>query len=138
MARVKLMPGVESLSGTIGKVTFKTMNGKTYAYAKSSPALPKDATRTQKARYRRRTMINECVSLLQDEMEDILEAIRMRKKMVDRIGYLYDKYVREIKAPTKLQCKIMGEYRAKYRFGSEESTGKGRKKSDKVSEKNEL
>ena len=137
MARVKFKEGqpIQSLSGTLGNSVFRTRNGQTFVHERSYPELPKDATRAQKARYRRRMMINECVSILQDEIEDIAEAISMRKKITERIGYLYDKYVNKRKARTKLQRKIMGEYRAKYRFGSVTSREKGRKKYDKVSEK---
>ena len=137
MARVKFKEGqpIQSLSGTLGNSVFRTRNGQTFVHERSYPELPKNATRAQKAQYRRRVIIDECVRILQDEMEDVLEAIGMRKKISDRVGYMYDKYVREIKARTKLQCKIMGEYRAKYRFGSVTSREKGRKKYDKVSEK---
>jgi len=38
----------------------------------------------------------------------------MRQKIRERILYLYQKYEKAIKAPTKLQRKIMTEYRAKW------------------------
>lgn len=137
MARVKFKEGqpIQSLSGTLGNSVFRTRNGQTFVHERTYPELPKDATRAQKAQYRRRLIIDECVRILQDEIEDVLEAIGMRKKICDRVGRLYDQYAREIKARTKLQRKIMGEYRVRYRFGSVTSREKGRKKYDKVSEK---
>ena len=116
MARVtfKKDQPIQSLSGSIGNIEFRTINGKTFVHERLDPELPKDATRKQKAMYRRRMIVNNCVSILQNEMEDIQEAIAMRSKLCDRIKYLYDKYAKEIKAPTKLQSKIIGEYRAKF------------------------
>ena len=110
MARVTLMPGVESLSGTIGDVTFRTMNGKTFMHRKAVPSLPLNATRKQKAQYKKRVMIESCVVLVQAEMEDILEAIQQRKKIYDRIRHLYERYAPEIKARTKLQKAILSAY----------------------------
>ena len=116
MARVEFKENqpIQSLSGSIGNIEFRTINGKTFVLERQEPELPKDATRKQKAMFRRRKIINQCVSILQNEMEDIQAAIAMRSKLRDRIRYLYDKYSKEISAPTKLQIKIMGEYREKY------------------------
>ena len=36
MARVELMPGIKSISGTVGNLTFKTRNGKTFVYENQS------------------------------------------------------------------------------------------------------
>ena len=110
MARVKLMPGIESLSGTIGDVTFRTMNGKTFMHRKAEPVLPKNATRKQKAQYRKRVIINQCVVLVQAEMENVFAALEQRKKIYDAIRRLYDRYAPEIKARTKLQKAILSAY----------------------------
>ena len=110
MAKVKLMPGIECISGTIGDVTFFTRNGKTFMSQRWEPELPKNATRKQKAQYRKRTLVNACVELIQEQMDDMLEAIEKRKKIRDRICYLYEKLSPEIKARTKLQKAIMSAY----------------------------
>ena len=110
MAKVKLMPGIERISGTIGDVTFFTRNGKTFMSQRCEPELPKNATRKQKAQYRKRTLVNACVELIQEQMDDMLEAIEKRKKIRDRICYLYEKLSPEIKARTKLQKAIMSAY----------------------------
>ena len=104
------MPGIESISGTIGNVTFRTINGKTFMSKRSEPGLPKGATREQKAQYKKRTMVNACVVLVQSQMEDVLDAIEQRKKIRDRICYLYEKLSPEIKGRTKLQKAIMSAY----------------------------
>ncbi len=110
MAKVKLLPGIASISGTIGDVTFFTRNGKTFMSKRPEPSLPKDATRKQKAQYKKRKLVDACVVLVQAQMEDMLEAIAQRKKIRDRICYLYEKLSPEIKAPTKLQKAIMSAY----------------------------
>ena len=114
MARVELMPGIESISGSVGQLTFRTMNGKTFVRVRQEAELPKGASRKQKAKYKRDRMLDQCIAILQDEMGDMLEAIRLRPKMRERLKRLYDKYAKEIKAPTKLQRKIMTEYRGRF------------------------
>ena len=59
-------------------------------------------------------MVQNCVTILQEEMSDISEALKQRKKIQERISRLYDKYVKTIKAKTKLQRRIIEEYRAHY------------------------
>ena len=113
MARVELMPGIKSISGTVGNLTFKTRNGKTFVYEKPEPELPENPTRKEKARHKRAVMLNRCVALVQREIGDLQEATRQRKKIYERMASLYDKYQKSIKAPTKLMKKIMEEYCAK-------------------------
>ena len=119
MAKVifKAGAGIENLSGTIGGVTYRTRNGQTYVHERSKAVLPKDATRKEKALYKRRVMIDNCIEILQGQYEDFVEAIAMRPKMKARLVGLYKRYAPEIKAPTKLQCAIMREYYR--RFGKE-------------------
>lgn len=114
MARVELMPGIESISGTVGNLTFRTMNGKTFVHEKAEPVLPEKPTRQQREKYKRDVIIDQCVELLQREIEDLREAVRMRPKIRSRLLSLYGRYAPEIKARTKLQRKMMTEYWAKY------------------------
>ena len=113
MARVELMPGIDSISGTVGKLTFRTVNGKTFVQAKRLPELPDKPNRKEKARYKRAVVIDNCVCLLQSEYPDLRDAILHHRRIYDRVAYLYDKYRKTIKAPTKLMRKIMEVYRAK-------------------------
>lgn len=114
MARVELMPGIQSISGSVGNLTFKTRNGKTYVYEKTVPELPEHPSRKEKNRHKRAVLIDRYVAMLQREYADIYEAIRQRKKIYERVASLYDKHSPNIKAPTKLMQKIMDEYHAKY------------------------
>lgn len=116
MARVIFKSGqaIQSLSGILGDLVYQTRNGKTFVYKREIKVPLPTASRAEKARYRRLLMINECVRILQGEIKDVVSAIGMRKKFFDRISCLYDKYVQSIKAPTKLQRRIMEEYRSRY------------------------
>ena len=116
MARVFFKKGqaIQSLSGTAGKYTFRSINGKTFIRRAKERTLPENATRKEKALFKRESMIDQCTAILQNEMKDIQEAIRMRVKIRSRLRSLYEKYKKEIKAPTKLQRRIMEEYRGKW------------------------
>ena len=108
------MPGIESISGTVGNLTFRTVNGKTFVHEKAEPELPEKPTREERAKYKRDVIIDQCVRILQREIEDLTKAVRMRPKIRSRLVSLYGRYAPAIKARTKLQRKIMAEYRAKY------------------------
>ena len=110
MARIILNAEIGNLSGTIGNMTFKTMNGKTFVQSKSEPRLPQNATVKQKAQFKKRIIVDACVSFAQKQMGDLVEAIKQRKKLRDRMSYLYDKLSPEIKVRTKLQKAIMTAY----------------------------
>ena len=110
MAQIKLNPLFDSISGTIGDLTFRTMNGKSYMYRRSEPQLPPHPTRKQRAQYKKRCMVNDCVTLIQEQMDDIITAIRLRKTIYNHIARLYDKYAPTIKAKNKLQKAIMTDY----------------------------
>ncbi len=116
MAKVTFKEGqpIQSLSGTLGRMTFRTMYGHTSVFEKPEPTLPKNPTRKQKAQFKKRTIIDNCLTILQSEITDIQEAIRMRQKIRDRLIYLYKKFAPTIKAPTKLQKAIMTEYRQRF------------------------
>jgi hypothetical protein len=105
---------IQFLSGTLGHISYYTRNGQTFVHRKSTPELPKNPTRQQRARFKRRTIIDQCVSILQSQITDIQEAIKMRPKIRDRISYLYKMLSPSIKARTKLQQKIISEYHARF------------------------
>jgi hypothetical protein len=116
MARVIFKKGqpIQSLSGTIGRYTYRTINGKTFVHASKERVLPDDASRKEKALFKRESMLDQCTEILQNEMADVQEAIRMRSKIRSRLRSLYEKYRKEIKGRTKLQTRIMSEYRGKW------------------------
>lgn len=116
MARVEFKKDspIQSLSGTLGNLIFRTRNGKTSVFQRCEPELPENASRADRRRVKREKIVNDCVVILQNELGDMVAAIEQRKKIRERIMYLYKKYEKEIKAPTKLQRRIMSEYRAKW------------------------
>ena len=114
MARVELMPGIKSISGTIGNLTFRTRGGKTFVYSNLDPELPRRATRAQREQWLRRMVLDRCVRLIQSDYEDMFEAIRQRALIRQRLVKLYAKYRVETSARTKLQKQIMQEYGQRY------------------------
>ncbi len=116
MARITFNPNqpIQSLSGTLGRDTFRTLNGRTYVHQRPEPVLPKNPTPQQRAAIRRKTIINHCITDIQRQYSDIRDAIAMRSKIKDRVEYLYDKFVTNIKAPTKLQKEILSKYYRKF------------------------
>ena len=58
MAKVHFKPNqpIQSLSGTLGSVTFRTVNGQTQAFQRPEPVLPKNPTRKQRAQFKQRTI----------------------------------------------------------------------------------
>ena len=105
---------IQSLSGSVGKITFRTVNGQTFVHIRSAPRLPKNATWQQKKAFRKRKIVDACVERLQDEMEDMIEAIGMRKKIKNRVGYLYDQFATELTCASKIQKAVMAEYKRRF------------------------
>ncbi len=116
MAKVTFNPNqpIQSLSGSIGPVTFRTINGRTHVFQRPEPVLPKNPTRKQRAQFKQRTIIDYCLSIIQAQYEDVQEAIKMRPKIKERLRYLYKTFAPTIKARTKLQKAIMTEYYARF------------------------
>ena len=115
MARIELMPGIESISGTIGNLTFRTRGGKTFVHAKSEVYLPLRATRQEREKWLRATILDRCVSIVQEECGDMHEAIRQRPLIRQRLAALYGTCRAETSAMTKLQQKMLEAYHRRYR-----------------------
>ena len=120
MAKVTFNPDspIQALSGTLGDFTFRTVYGRTHVFQRPEPILPKNPTRQQRELFKQRTVINNCINILQAQYEDFQEAIAMRKKIKERLTYLYKKHAPDIKAPTKLQRAIMTDYYARFSASS--------------------
>ena len=120
MAKVTFNPDspIQALSGSLGDFTFRTVYGRTHVFQRPEPVLPKNPTRQQRELFRQRTIINRCLNILQAQYEDFQEAIAMRKKIKERLTYLYKKHAPDIKAPTKLQRAIMTDYYARFSASS--------------------
>ena len=109
---------IQALSGSLGDFTFRTVYGRTHVFQRPEPILPKNPTRQQRELFKQRTVINNCINILQAQYEDFQEAIAMRKKIKERLTYLYKKHAPDIKAPTKLQRAIMTDYYARFSASS--------------------
>ena len=96
------------------KKNFRTRGDKVFAFAARQPELPNKPTRQQRALYKRALVINQCINILQDEFHDWTLALKVRPIMKNRLLRLYEKYAPDIKARTKLQGRILGEYRSKW------------------------
>ena len=122
MARVTFKEGqpIQSLSGTIGGITYRTMNGKTFVHARREPELGKNASRKERAAHKECMIVNECVRIIQDEMEDFVAAIQARPAIRAAMKRYYRQYSPEIKARTKLQCAMLRAYRTrKHRYSTD-------------------
>lgn len=131
MARVEMKAGEAGLSGTVGGLTFRTVNGKTVVHRKAEPLLPEKPTMKEKARYKRAAVIDQCVAMVQNGIGDLREAIAQRDKIRHRISRLYDRYVQETQSTTKLIQRIMAGYHGNVSKISRECLENGSKKSDK-------
>ena len=123
MARVTFKENqpIQALSGTIGCITYRTMNGKTFVHARREPELRKNASRKERAAYKERMIVNECVRIIQDEMEDFVAAIQARPAIRAAMKRYYRLYSPEIKARTKLQREMLRAYRMrKHRYSLDE------------------
>ena len=135
MARVEMKAGEAGLSGTVGGLTFRTVNGKTVVHRKAEPLLPEKPTMKEKARYKRAAVIDQCVAMVQNGIGDLREAIAERKKIRDRMAYLYDKYVKETPSTAKLIQRIMAGYYENVSKISRECLENGSKKCRKKNER---
>lgn len=116
MAKVTFNPNqpIQSLSGTFGCNTFRTLNGRTYLNQRPEPVLPKNPTPQQRAAFRRQTIIDHCVAFLQQQIRDIPLAITSRPLIRSRVVRLYNRISPSVKTPAKLRRAILSEYRRKF------------------------
>ena len=117
MARVILNPDlpIQSLSGTLGNLTFRTVNGKTFVRMNTA-AVPLSGTSPQKHRQQFRKMIVEnCTREIQSRIEDLPKALMARKRIRDRVVILYNRLAPDIRSMTKLTRAILEEYDRRYK-----------------------
>ena len=116
MARITFAKNqpIQSLSGNLGPISFRTRNGQTFMFTTPDPVLPKNPTRQQRAQYRQRKIVDYCVKMIQSQIHDIQQALAMRNTIHERIKRLYKRLSPTIKATTKLQRAILTEYAQKF------------------------
>lgn len=113
MARVTFKAGqpIQSLSGTIGNLTYRTINGKTFVRVRGEVGLASNASTEAKAAYRRKTIVDECVRIIQEEIGDMAVAIQARAGIRAAMKRYYDQFSTETGSRLKLQAKMLEAYR---------------------------
>ena len=116
MAQLLFNPNspIKRLSGRYGNILYHFRYGKQHLSFLPEPVLPPHPTPEQRRLFRRQSIVEQCVNILQTQLELSQQAIDARKTIKNRITYLYNRYNPGIKAPTKLQKKIMTEYYANH------------------------
>ena len=113
MARIEYNneAGVEPLSGKYGKLVFRHQaNGKNFVYRESPVVAAKNAKRVLRRASKKQIVVEQCVEILQLQLPLSQEAIDMRKKIKDRVVYLYKKYEPQIRGRIRLQARILKEF----------------------------
>ena len=115
MARVEFNPDqpIQALSGTMGKITYRTLNGKTFAHVRRLPELKKNASCEERAAYRERVMVDECVRIIQNEMEDFVAAMQARPSIRAAMKRYYRLHYWEFSSWKKLQRAMLSAYRSR-------------------------
>lgn len=113
MARVTFKAGqpIQSLSGTIGNLTYRTINGKTFVRVRGEVGLASNASTEAKAAYRRKTIVDECVRIIQEEIGDMAVAIQARAGIRAAMKRYYEQFSTETGSRLKLQAKMLEAYR---------------------------
>lgn len=113
MARVTFKAGqpIQSLSGTIGNLTYRTINGKTFVRVRGEVGLASNASTEAKAAYRRKTIVDECVRIIQEEISDMAAAIQARAGIRAAMKRYYEQFSTETGSRLKLQAKMLEAYR---------------------------
>lgn len=113
MARVTFKAGqpIQSLSGTIGNLTYRTINGKTFVRVRGEVGLASNASTEAKAAYRRKMIVDECVRIIQEEIGDMAAAIQARAGIRAAMKRYYEQFSTETGSRLKLQAKMLEAYR---------------------------
>ena len=113
MAIVKLAPFIESISGKVGNLEFRTLkSGRTIVRSRNEDDYSSTRTPTEKelAHRRRFGVVSATTAVIQSRYPRIDEAARDRKKIWQKVAYLYAKYFEEIQDDKLLQAKLLEEY----------------------------
>ncbi len=115
MAKVTLAPFIQSISGKVGNLEFRTLkSGKTVVRARQMDEYRPTTEPTEKALAQRRRfgVVSSTVAAIQRNYPRIDEAALDRKKIWQKVSYLYAKYFESIDDDRKLQDKLLEEYYA--------------------------
>ena len=113
MAKVILSPFIESISGKVGNLEFRTLkSGRTIVRARGEYDYQPKSLPTAKALAQRRRfgIVGATVAAIQRNYPRIDQAALDRKKIWQKVSYLYAKYAESIEDDAKLQAKLLEEY----------------------------
>lgn len=116
MARVILAPFIESISGKVGDLEFRTLkSGKTVVRTRKRDeyAVSRCPSEKELAQRRRFSVVSSVVSRIQRDYDRIDKAASDRKKIWQKVSYLYGKYYEEIMDNKKLQDRLYEVYRSR-------------------------
>ena len=113
MAKVILAPFISSISGKVGNLEFRTLkSGRTTVRVRRntdylSTRVPSDK---EKAHRRRFGIVSSVVATIQSCYPRIDEAALDRKRIWQKVSYIYAKYCDSISDDAELQQKLLDEY----------------------------
>ena len=113
MAKVILAPFITSISGKVGNMEFRTLkSGKTTVRVRRETDYQSSREPTEKERAQRRRfgVVSSVVATIQSYYPRIDEAAFDRKKIWQKVSYLYAKYCDSILDDTQLQAKLLEQY----------------------------
>ena len=88
-----------------------SINGKTFVRVRGEVGLASNASTEAKAAYRRKTIVDECVRIIQEEIGDMAAAIQARAGIRAAMKRYYEQFSTETGSRLKLQAKMLEAYR---------------------------
>ena len=114
MANVILSPLIHSISGKVGDLEFRTLkSGKTVVRArrKNDYKSTRPLTTKEKEQRRRFGIVSAVVAEIQHAYPRIDEAAHDRKKIWQKVAYLYAKHCEKIQDDALLKARLLQDYR---------------------------
>ena len=114
MAKVVLAPFISSISGKVGDLEFRTLkSGRTVVRARRHRASvsPRALTDKEKTQRRRFSIVSSVVASIQHDYDRIDKAALDRKKIWQKVSYLYAKMYEEIKDDKLLKKQLLEAYK---------------------------
>lgn len=119
MAKVTLAPFIESISGKVGNLQFRTLkSGRTIVHARRSildgaPLRATPPTEAEIAHRRKFGIVSSITAQIQEQYQRIDLAAQDRKSIWQKVSYIYDKLRPEIADDKLLRKQILARYDAK-------------------------
>ena len=113
MARVTLAPFIQSISGKVGDLQFRTLkSGRTVVHTRKTnlSACRREPTEKERAQRRRFGTISSVVAVVQNSYPRIDRAAADRKRIWQKVSYIYAKYADTITDDAELQAKLIEEF----------------------------